>query len=537
MFGGNSNWRGPIWMPVNMLIVRALLQYYAYYGDSFIVECPTGSGRPMNLYQVAEEIARRLSSLFLGTSTARRPVHGGSGKFHSDPHWRDYPLFYEYFHGDSGAGVGASHQTGWTGGIARLMTLFASSDARTVLAQKKEDTAGESTRSRERATTEEPTHMKAITVEPTSPRASASRTYPRPGVHDGSVLVEAVAVGVCGTDVEIIEGKYGWAPPGQTRLVLGHESLGRVLDPGPTGGLQNGRPGRRHRAPSRPRALSQLRRWRVGHVPQRPVHGARHQADRRLHVRTLANRARVRHEGGPLARAPGRAARAHHGRRQSLGAGAVGRQARLLGANEPCWSPARARSACWRRWSVEQHGLDVHVLDRADVGRQARARSCPGRDVPYRAASTDVGFKPDVIVECTGVGRSSRTASRWPRCGGVVCLTGVGSGGRTTGLHRRCGRGHGAPEQRGRRQREREQTTLVQGGAGAGASGPLVARPAHHAGAKRPETFHAGSPTSAGRHQGRHPVRGAISERREAVHDSGVRAQPPRSAASCAIAD
>ena len=147
MFGGNSNWRGPIWMPVNMVVVRALLQYYAYYGDSLIVECPTGSGRPMNLYQVAEEIARRLSSLFLADEHGARPVHGGSGKFHSDPHWRDYPLFYEYFHGDSGRGVGASHQTGWTGGIARLMTLFASVDARTVLAQKKEATAGESTRS------------------------------------------------------------------------------------------------------------------------------------------------------------------------------------------------------------------------------------------------------------------------------------------------------------------------------------------------------------------------------------------------------
>ncbi len=119
MFGGNSNWRGPIWMPVNMLILRGLLQYYRYYGDSFTVECPTGSGQQMNLYQVADEIGRRLTSIFLQDEQGNRPVHGASRKFQEDPHWRDYPLFYEYFHGDTGVGVGASHQTGWTGAIAR----------------------------------------------------------------------------------------------------------------------------------------------------------------------------------------------------------------------------------------------------------------------------------------------------------------------------------------------------------------------------------------------------------------------------------
>ena len=127
MFGGNSNWRGPIWMPVNALIVRALLQYYMYYGDTFTIECPTGSGRMMTLYQVAEEIARRLTSIFLRDDSGRRPVHGGAKKFQEDPHWRDYILFYEYFHGDNGAGLGASHQTGWTGVVARLMHLFATS--------------------------------------------------------------------------------------------------------------------------------------------------------------------------------------------------------------------------------------------------------------------------------------------------------------------------------------------------------------------------------------------------------------------------
>jgi hypothetical protein len=129
MFGGNSNWRGPIWMPVNVLIIRGLLQYYAYYGDDFAVECPTGSGRKMTLYQVGEELSRRLTSIFLRDKDERRPVYGGTGKFQEDPHWRDLLLFYEYFHGDNGAGLGASHQTGWTGIVARAMHLFATTTA------------------------------------------------------------------------------------------------------------------------------------------------------------------------------------------------------------------------------------------------------------------------------------------------------------------------------------------------------------------------------------------------------------------------
>jgi hypothetical protein len=133
MFGGNSNWRGPIWMPVNALIIRALLQYYAYYGNDFVVECPTGSGRKMNLYQVAEEISRRLTSIFLKGKDGHRPVNGGELKIQEDPHWRDYLQFYEYFHGDNGAGLGANHQTGWTGVIARAMHLFATTSAEKVL--------------------------------------------------------------------------------------------------------------------------------------------------------------------------------------------------------------------------------------------------------------------------------------------------------------------------------------------------------------------------------------------------------------------
>lgn len=124
MFGGNSNWRGPIWLPVNTLIIRALLNFYLYYGDSFKVECPTGSGRMMNLFEVSKEIADRLTRIFMRDEHGRRPVYGGTDKFQNDPYWRDYILFYEYFHGDNGAGLGASHQTGWTGLVAKYIQLY-----------------------------------------------------------------------------------------------------------------------------------------------------------------------------------------------------------------------------------------------------------------------------------------------------------------------------------------------------------------------------------------------------------------------------
>jgi mannosylglycerate hydrolase MGH1-like protein len=124
MFGGNSNWRGPIWMPVNVLLIRALLSFYLYYGDNFKVECPTGSGNHMNLFEVARDIATRLIRIFLCDASGRRPVYGGTQKFQTDPYWKDDLLFYEYFHGDNGAGLGASHQTGWTGLVAKLIELF-----------------------------------------------------------------------------------------------------------------------------------------------------------------------------------------------------------------------------------------------------------------------------------------------------------------------------------------------------------------------------------------------------------------------------
>jgi hypothetical protein len=124
IFGGNSNWRGPVWFPVNLLIIRALLSYYLYYGDNFKVECPTGSGKMLNLFEVSKEIADRLARIFELDEKGRRPVYGGAEKFQSDPYWHDYILFYEYFHGDNGSGIGASHQTGWTGLVAKTIQLF-----------------------------------------------------------------------------------------------------------------------------------------------------------------------------------------------------------------------------------------------------------------------------------------------------------------------------------------------------------------------------------------------------------------------------
>jgi hypothetical protein len=133
MFGGNSNWRGPIWMPVNALIIRALQQFYMYHGDNFKVECPTGSGNMMNLFDVSKEIADRLTRIFLRDEHGRRPVYGGTEKFQADPYWRDHILFYEYFHGDNGAGLGASHQTGWTGVVAKAIQLYGLLDAQRLL--------------------------------------------------------------------------------------------------------------------------------------------------------------------------------------------------------------------------------------------------------------------------------------------------------------------------------------------------------------------------------------------------------------------
>ena len=121
LFGGNSNWRGPIWFPVNFLLIEALQKFDYFYGERFKVEFPTASGNLLTLWDIAGELSRRLTRLFLRGADGRRPVYGPAGKFQTDPHWKDLILFYEYFHGDDGRGIGASHQTGWTGLVAKLL--------------------------------------------------------------------------------------------------------------------------------------------------------------------------------------------------------------------------------------------------------------------------------------------------------------------------------------------------------------------------------------------------------------------------------
>jgi len=121
LFGGNSNWRGPIWFPVNFLLVESLQKFHHYLGNDFKVEFPTGSGNMKTLWDVASELSRRMTNIFLRDEKGHRPVFGKLEKFQTDPHWRDLLLFHEYFHGDSGSGVGASHQTGWTGVVTKLM--------------------------------------------------------------------------------------------------------------------------------------------------------------------------------------------------------------------------------------------------------------------------------------------------------------------------------------------------------------------------------------------------------------------------------
>jgi Glycosyl hydrolase family 63 C-terminal domain len=137
IYGGNSNWRGPVWMPVNFLILNALQQYHLYYGDMFQIECPTGSGAMKTLDQVAEELARRLASIFLLDQEGKRPVFGSCQLFNNDPHWRDLIRFHEYFHGDNGRGCGASHQTGWTGLIAEILMASGMTTPQTTHARAK----------------------------------------------------------------------------------------------------------------------------------------------------------------------------------------------------------------------------------------------------------------------------------------------------------------------------------------------------------------------------------------------------------------
>lgn len=123
LFGGNSNWRGPVWFPVNFLIIESLQRFHHYYGDEFKVECPTNSGNLLTLSEIATELSNRLARLFLPDSNGDRPINDSNKKLWQDQHFKDYILFYEYYHGDSGKGLGASHQTGWTGLIAKLLQV------------------------------------------------------------------------------------------------------------------------------------------------------------------------------------------------------------------------------------------------------------------------------------------------------------------------------------------------------------------------------------------------------------------------------
>jgi threonine dehydrogenase-like Zn-dependent dehydrogenase len=273
--------------------------------------------------------------------------------------------------------------------------------------------------------------MKAITVEPKKPGTARLEEIPEPEMSEGSVLVEAVAVGVCGTDVEIVDGKYGWAPSGHTRLVLGHESLGRVLDPGPSGlrkgDLVVGIVRRPDPVPCPNCAVGEWDMCRNGQYTERgikQIHGFMSERwriepeyvvkiDRSLGILgVLLEPATVVAKAWEQIAAVGR--RAFWEPRTVLvtGAGPIGLLAALLG---------------------KQRGLEIHVLDRVDSGAKPDLVRALG--ATYHTGSvSDVGFEPDVIVECTGVGEVIADSIRSIAAGGVVCLTGVGSGGRTTGL-------------------------------------------------------------------------------------------------------
>ena len=274
--------------------------------------------------------------------------------------------------------------------------------------------------------------MKAITVEPKKPGTARCEDAPEPDERDGSVLVEAVAVGVCGTDAEIVEGKYGWAPPGKGRLVLGHESLGRVIDPGPQGGLEEGRPRGGHRAPADPvpcpncavgewdmcrnggyteRGIKQIdgfmsERWRI-----EPEYAVKVDPSLGL-LGVLLEPTTVVAKAWEQVSLVGQRAFWEPQHVLVTGAGPIGLLAALLG---------------------RQRGLDVHVLDRMTSGPKPELVRALGATY-HSGTIAEIGFEPDIVVECTGVGQVIADAIRHVGAGGVVCLTGIGSGGRTTGL-------------------------------------------------------------------------------------------------------
>jgi threonine dehydrogenase-like Zn-dependent dehydrogenase len=274
--------------------------------------------------------------------------------------------------------------------------------------------------------------MKAITLEPHKPGTARLEDIPEPDVRDGSVLVEAIAVGVCGTDVEIVEGKYGWAPEGRTRLVLGHESLGRVIDPGPTGGLRKGDlvAGIVRRPDAVPcpscavgewdmcrngqyteRGIKQIdgfmsERWRIEPEYAVKIEGSLGLLGVLLEPTTVVTKA------WEQVSAVGHRAYWEPETVLVTGAGPIGLLAALIG---------------------RQRGLDVHVLDRVETGPKPELVRALGATY-HTGTVAEVGFAPDVIVECTGVGQLIADSIQAVAPGGVVCLTGVGTGGRTVGL-------------------------------------------------------------------------------------------------------
>ena len=274
--------------------------------------------------------------------------------------------------------------------------------------------------------------MKAITVEPLKPETARLEDVSDPDVRDGAVLVEAIAVGVCGTDVEIVEGKYGWAPRGKTRLVLGHESLGRVLDPGPSGALKKGdlvvgivrRP---DPVPCPNCAVGEWDMCRNGQYTERGIKEIDGFMSERWRIEpeyamkvdpslgllgVLLEPTTVVTKAWEQVTAVGQ--RAFWEPRTVLvtGAGPIGLLAALVG---------------------KQHGLDVHVLDRMDSGPKPELVRALGATY-HTGLVADIGFEPDVVVECTGVGQVIADSLRAVGAGGVLCLTGVGTGGRTTGF-------------------------------------------------------------------------------------------------------
>jgi len=274
--------------------------------------------------------------------------------------------------------------------------------------------------------------MKAITVEPLKPGSARLEEIPAPGLQDGSMLVEAVAVGICGTDVEIVEGKYGWAPPGKPRLVLGHESLGRVIDPGPAGGFEKGdlvvgivrRP---DPVPCPNCAVGEWDMCRNGQYTERGIKQIdgfmseqwRIEPEYAMNVDqslgllgVLLEPATVVTKAWEQVQAVGHRAYWEPANVLVTGAGPIGLLAALI---------------------ARQHSLDVHVLDRVASGPKPDLVRALGATY-HTGRATEVGFNPDVIIECTGVGQVIGDCLKVASAGGVICLTGVGSGGRTTGF-------------------------------------------------------------------------------------------------------